>query len=300
MNRPTFYDDFICKAGSCTDSCCIGWEIDIDAFSLENYMSIQGDFGDKLRANIKTEDDYSYFILKENDRCPFLDKSNLCEIYSLLGEDGLCDICYNHPRFFNMVGDIEECGVGLCCERACEMLFDDTYNLDFFIEDTCEEIEKRNEVIRKVLNDDNTVFCDYFDFILSSNGFYKILDTALSSEAINDLWVSTITSLIKNKTEIFKRLSASFLCDKSYKKLLAYNIFRSSFSELISGDENVRNIFSLLLTVFVYALELNESICGNTVSTNDRINFVKLISKQFEYSNENINILTDFIKNVML
>ena len=28
--RPEYYDRFRCIAGACKDSCCIGWEIDVD------------------------------------------------------------------------------------------------------------------------------------------------------------------------------------------------------------------------------------------------------------------------------
>ena len=31
--RPDFYDDFHCLASACRHSCCVGWEIDVDAES---------------------------------------------------------------------------------------------------------------------------------------------------------------------------------------------------------------------------------------------------------------------------
>ena len=55
-------------------------------------------------------------LLKEDDRCPFLNQDNLCEIYIHLGEQALCEICDQHPRFHEWFGDYKESGLGLCCE----------------------------------------------------------------------------------------------------------------------------------------------------------------------------------------
>ena len=28
--KPHFYDSFVCTAGDCPDTCCAGWEVDVD------------------------------------------------------------------------------------------------------------------------------------------------------------------------------------------------------------------------------------------------------------------------------
>ena len=120
LRIPDFYDSFRCIAGDCTDSCCIGWEIDIDESSLKRYDSIKGKFGDKLRQNIED----GHFKLLEGDRCPFLRQDGLCDMICHLGESSLCDICREHPRFVEVYGDIMEKGIGLCCEEAVHLLLD--------------------------------------------------------------------------------------------------------------------------------------------------------------------------------
>ena len=121
LRKPDFYDRFQCIASRCTDTCCVGWEIDIDEASLEAYNKVAGAFGERLRANIED----GHFKLLPHDRCPFLDKDNLCEVYQNLGEDALCDICTEHPRFVEVFGDIMERGSGFavkkphaCCLKA--------------------------------------------------------------------------------------------------------------------------------------------------------------------------------------
>ena len=74
LRKPDFYDSFKCIASRCSDTCCVGWEIDIDEASQEAYRKVAGAFGDKLRENIED----GHFKLLPHDRCPFLDKGNLC------------------------------------------------------------------------------------------------------------------------------------------------------------------------------------------------------------------------------
>ena len=119
---PRFMREFQCIADRCRHSCCIGWEIDVDEVSLERYRNVQGPLGEKLKQCISEEFHSAHFILGENERCPFLNEKNLCELILGLGEDSLCDICREHPRFRNFYTDREEVGLGLCCEEAGRIL----------------------------------------------------------------------------------------------------------------------------------------------------------------------------------
>lgn len=121
--RPTYYKDFRCIASACKDNCCIGWEIDIDDNTAAFYRGIGGDFGCRLKQNILRDETGSQFILKEDERCPFLNENNLCEIYIHLGESALCEICTQHPRYHEWFGNRKESGVGLCCEAAGRLIF---------------------------------------------------------------------------------------------------------------------------------------------------------------------------------
>ena len=100
MISPIFYSRFKCIANACKHSCCFGWEIDVDEDTVDYYRGIDGDLGKKLDENIICENDEYHFRLTEEERCPFLRQDGLCEIILDLGEDGLCDICALHPRFY--------------------------------------------------------------------------------------------------------------------------------------------------------------------------------------------------------
>ncbi|MCQ2432955.1 MAG: flagellin lysine-N-methylase, partial [Clostridia bacterium] len=124
ITKPDFYKDFHCIADRCRHSCCIGWEIDIDEDSLARYDTVPGPSGEKPRGNPDRADGYACFHLTgDEERCPFLKENGLCEMILTLGEDALCEICTEHPRFRNFFSEREEIGLGLCCEEACRILY---------------------------------------------------------------------------------------------------------------------------------------------------------------------------------
>ena len=121
LTVPDYYDRFRCIASRCTDNCCIGWEIGIDPAALADYQSQPGAFGDRLRAAIQPGAP-PFFALTKRGRCPFLHEENLCDIYRQLGENHLCAICDQHPRFHNWFGAEKESGLGLSCEEAARLI----------------------------------------------------------------------------------------------------------------------------------------------------------------------------------
>lgn len=120
---PDYYSRFRCIADRCRHNCCIGWEIDIDPDTYALYRTVGGDFGKRLRDGILHGDQPCYRLDKD-ERCAFLNGRGLCDIILTLGEDALCDICTDHPRFRTYLGDDLRLGIGLCCEAACRLILD--------------------------------------------------------------------------------------------------------------------------------------------------------------------------------
>ena len=199
--KPCFFDTFQCKAGDCTDSCCIGWEIDIDDNSLKLYDSVSGDFGKRLKNNIVKGEECSYFNLCEGERCPFLNSDNLCDIYINLGEECLCDICTEHPRFYNEFAGRCEAGIGLCCEKVCEILFNDEHPLEFILEDDGYDDDFNNledqvmimrQCIYDIIRNRNENFEQRLNRIsdvkLNKETIEQIVDIFAKTEPINNEW----------------------------------------------------------------------------------------------------------------
>lgn len=159
-HKPSFLDQFKCIGSACTDTCCAGWEIEVDETTAQGYLAEKGAFGDRLRREIGSEPGEYFFKLK-NNRCPFLNKENLCDIFINLGEDRLCDICREHPRFYNWFGDYTEVGLGLCCEEAERLLFSDSKPLTFVEEvhtDASDLLDDESEECEQMLEERKAIF----------------------------------------------------------------------------------------------------------------------------------------------
>ena len=159
-HKPSFFDQFKCIGSACTDTCCAGWEIEVDETTAQGYLAEKGAFGDRLRREIGSEPGEYFFKLK-NNRCPFLNKENLCDIFINLGEDRLCDICREHPRFYNWFGDYTEVGLGLCCEEGERLLFSDSKPLTFVEEvhtDASDLLDDESEECEQMLEERKAIF----------------------------------------------------------------------------------------------------------------------------------------------
>ena len=121
ITQPDYYDQFQCINSLCQDNCCIGWEIDIDAPALLRYQNFSGEWKIRMKESISLEET-PHFILTDN-RCPFLNKENLCDLILAFGEDSLCQICTEHPRFHQWFPGTTEHGLGLSCEAAGKLIF---------------------------------------------------------------------------------------------------------------------------------------------------------------------------------
>ena len=304
LRKPDFYDQFKCIASRCTDTCCVGWEIDIDEATQELYRKVTGAFGDRLRANIED----GHFKLLPHDRCPFLDKDNLCEVFQNLGEDALCDICTEHPRFVEVYGDIMERGLGLCCEEAARLLLEGEGPLTFTSEE-CDEpedeldeddIEVRNEVLYmresffKTLADSSISFGNklYQVFGYTSENIFEPFESASAmlellgkAESYGPDWDAAFAR-IKARVEADDASPLSdqgFFTENESCRLLTYLIYRHYAKCLFEGREQGKLKFALFF--WNLARFFTRELAGNAPG-DIKINAVKILSKQLEYCQE--------------
>lgn len=122
LSRPTFYDEFRCLAGSCPDSCCQEWDVQVDNESARRYLSLPGSLGDSLREKLQQDEDGEYYLQITDRRCPMWRADGLCEIQTQLGEEGLCNVCHEFPRLRHDYGDFVELGLELSCPEAARLI----------------------------------------------------------------------------------------------------------------------------------------------------------------------------------
>ena len=124
LRVPFYYDQFHCITSECKDNCCVGgWEIDIDDDTYDYYMSLEGELGDRIRADITKSEDGSNCFKLIDGHCGLLDDCGLCTIHKELGAEHLSVVCDQFPRYSEYYGEIKESGVGLACEEAEKIIF---------------------------------------------------------------------------------------------------------------------------------------------------------------------------------
>lgn len=239
---PEYYKKFKCTADKCENSCCIGWEIDIDGQTFEKYKGVQGHFGKRLRKCISDGAmDERHFILGESDRCPFLNGNNLCDIYIELGEENLCDICRAHPRFRNFYDSRTEVGLGLCCEAAADLILEWQQPFSLIVIDEDDEDESFDDL--------EDVFFD-----LREKAFEIIQNGKISAEEIVSVLLETFgqsadTVSLQNKIKFYLSLE---ILDDEWKMILENALACKRFDYDIFKSKEGQNIQRQLLLYFVY------------------------------------------------
>ena len=318
---PSYCRDFICIADRCSDSCCIGWEIDIDEKTAEYYMSSGGEFGERLKNGIATGDTYSFKL--QNERCPFLNEKNLCDIILNLGEDKLCHICTEHPRFYEWFKGITEGGIGLCCEAAAELILErgseeeywereipfeecDSYDelLYNFLYEAREKIMSllRNKDIslKKIVSmllayaeklqdmiDNNPVSeTPEIDSMIKGEGVADVsamLDIFDGLEPIDEKWKPFIADL-KSKTALNNTVNEKYVRNTGLYFIWRY-FLKGVFDEEILSKVKL-SIISMVMAEIMFASEPDVSKERCSI-------LMKNYSKEIEYSEENLESLYD-------
>lgn len=130
---PDYYDEFKCIADKCTDTCCAGWQVDVDDKSFAYYKTIKGEFGDRLHSVMieGKHGEEGQFRIREDGRCPFLNDNMFCDLYTALGEDALCVTCDKYPRYTTEYGNLRETGIAISCITAAGIVLRKRQNFGF-------------------------------------------------------------------------------------------------------------------------------------------------------------------------
>ncbi len=290
--KPSYYDEFKCIAERCKHNCCIGWEIDVDEDMLIRYMTEHGEFGDRLRENISLEDDCPHFVLGEGERCPFLNDNNLCDIIINMGQESLCQICNDHPRFVNCSETREEWGLGMCCEEAARLIVTYPDKVKILGEKSEEDaviFNMRDTVIAKLQQREKPIderiaeVKEIFNIKLPE----KQWDIEyLKLERLDRTWPDRLMSLRGQGRELKGDWSVPF------EQILVYFIYRYMAEGQYDGRYNERVLFALLSFYIIRELfkrseETMEELCE----------ICRMYSCEVEYSEENISTLFHLLGN---
>jgi lysine-N-methylase len=141
--QPQYVDKFQCIGPACEDSCCIGWQVQINKETYKRYrecpdQDLREQMGEKVtrqRTNA-SDGNYAKIRLNSDGTCPFVDTEKLCAIQRKLGEQYLSITCTTYPRMVNTVNDIVEKSLTMSCPEAARLALLSPGLMSF---DECEE-----------------------------------------------------------------------------------------------------------------------------------------------------------------
>ena len=316
---PEYFTKFNCIADKCLDSCCIGWEIDVDGETMAKYKASDTE----MCREIVEKTSHGYLPLAENGRCAFLDERGLCRIISAIGDGYLCDICREHPRYYGVGDGIIEGGLGLSCEEAARIMLSirslpklleierDVHYSDQ--DDFAEVSEAIRERLYSVIFDANTdkiaatylayaEIADGVAFDVCSTGESKEIpianealtdterlsslldatfDLLMQSEALSDEWYDTVTKA--SEVDISKNTE---LLDGA-RGLLYYFTHRYVREGVEDMSIGARILLAILSTLAIINI--------STVINSDEalVRAAVLFSKNIEYSTENVDMILE-------
>ena len=300
---PDYYKDFKCIADKCRHSCCIGWEIEIDKETKKLYDSVEGEMGRRLAENIK-DGECAEFILGESERCPFLNEKNLCDIILNLGEDHLCHICREHPRFYNEVCGRVEAGLGLSCEEAARIIIGrkEKTALVSDEETECDDeiLALRDKVTELLQNRKKSIKMRLFEVLtlcnasLPERGVEAWTDLLLSLECMDKAWQERVRALkILSGASTGKFDTLMKERQGEYENLAVYLVYRHLATAADKDDAMARVCFCVFGVWLVYALGLCEFLKNGAFSFEEQVELCRMFSTELEYCEENTNALFD-------
>ncbi|MEE1013905.1 MAG: flagellin lysine-N-methylase [Clostridia bacterium] len=307
---PDYYTEFSCIADKCRHSCCIGWEIDIDPETYRAYQGVPGAFGDRLRQGMAQGEDGAHFCLIKGERCPFLNQRNLCDIILQLGEDALCQICTDHPRFRNFFSDREELGLGLCCEAAASLILTRQKKTEFLpLHTDAEELSEpeenaffslRDHIYEILQNRTQAVaarmthLAEVYELSLPDLTFAQWAEVFWQLEHLSPTWTDRLAEL-KNLNGILPGLFSAPHWEIAWEQLLVYFVHRHLAEGLYDGRLRPRLGFALLSVTLLQGLCAAHAQNHGSVTPEDLAELARQYSSEVEYSEGNMETLLEFL-----
>lgn len=283
---PKYYEKFKCIASACRHSCCVNWEIRVDEETLEKYKGLTV-FGKPIIETVDFTEE-PHFRLCADGRCPHLNENGLCNIICECGEEYLSEICREHPRFFNTVGDRCEVGLGAVCEAAAEIILDSDYtelcevgSIDIDGSEAEFDTLGEREKLFALLSDRSRPYAERLSAIYESYGVFpkRLTDTEWRSV------ISELEYLAEDSREKFLAFTSDAAVTPEreiyLERALAYFIYRQ-----VSPSESYAEFLSSLgLALFLERLFASLLAKGGSDSPSLTL---RLISEEIEYSEDNV------------
>jgi lysine-N-methylase len=306
MVYPDYYPAFSCIADGCKHSCCIGWEIDIDPESLSRFQAVEGSMGERLKKAIALEEE-PHFILGEGERCPFLNARGLCDLILYGGEEILCQICTDHPRYRSFLPGRTEIGVGLCCEAAGQLILSRKDPVKLCVTGSVEENDQEAELLIALrqeaiviaqnreasLTEREKTLLERFGGWMPDLTSSQWAEVYLDLERLEEVWTGVLETLQEHGETIDHEGFAQYMAgrEEEYEQLLVYFLYRHFLLAYEDGDVGSKVSFAVLSTRMLRLLGALHWSRSGSFTLEDQVELARQYSAEIEYSKDNLDVL---------
>ncbi len=298
---PRYYEAFCCLADKCRHSCCVAWEICIDKATYAKYKKAKDIFPTVVHG-----EDGSCFALREDGRCPHLTESGLCRIILTRGEGYLSQICRDHPRFFNHVGNGRvEAGIGIACGEACRLVLESDEPYVLIKTSACDEAFGRDCLYGNAAIARDRILA----FLREEGGFEEKIIALKESFGIPEFcaseWYDRFCALeildlsweqslqAERETFLARTKQAASAYDAYYVRLLRYFVYRHVIAASSERNLRARLAFCLLSVEVIRSLfeaDLTDEQKEEGVPAK-LLDWARRYSAEIEYSDDNTDEL---------
>ena len=311
---PEYMQDFECIGKDCIDSCCIGWNVEIDKKTFKKYENSQNKkiklISQQFLVKTDTNSDISYGKLADhNNCCPFLSEEKLCNAYSLLGKENLSIGCSTYPRVIKKFDKIGFIAGDLSCPEIARLCLNkpnlkikkvkqnkllNIFNSKnvFSLEISKNIPDKISDFIEKIfyqINFRNTLFEALEQIIISYEKIFKNRNYKSFSKDQNE---KIKDNSLLFETKILANICFSNLTSKSrYTTICKISANKSKYFK-ISESEFIEKFINTYRTKFNEFREKNEFIFKNF--------FINEFIKNIEGLISSKDFFDDLIREVIL
>jgi lysine-N-methylase len=294
---------------------------------LEYYDTVKGKIGQRLHESIDREADPPCFRLTADERCPFLNQNGLCDLITELGEESLCHICDDHPRFRNVLSDRVELGLGLCCEAAAKLILSQTepfslvelptekaarerhaYEEPQELDDLIASLIAHREALLPLIQDRAVPLSDRVrhvfekcDIDLTESGtdtfdsFASIVALLRDLERLDNAWETCLNALEELTEDPLSELDGE--TEVVYENLVCYFLYRYMTTDATYWPDakRTRTAFAVLCTVIIHAI--HRATGGKDLDSLCEV--ARMFSSEIEYSEDNLERLMGEVEDAV-
>lgn len=294
---------FKCIGPKCTDTCCAGWDINIDEVTFKKYENSNGKLKEIVKekyikdAHSNDSFNYGFMILTEDKKCPFLKSNLLCEIHGECGEENLSITCKRYPRVFNIIDGIYEKSGIPSCEEICCKAFLNKEKMEFI--ETEEELDEETIEIRRVIDTDAFINSDsliqyFWDIRVNSINIMQNRNFSIEERLIllnsfyEKLEYLRVGDNFYEIEELLEKINEDSSNIDSMIKSIEFTPFNfdRNFFNLILNEDLVKKVIGTRLKTFLTSLKCKKNLMSESFN-DDKLKKLDITLTNYSYIFEN-------------